>query len=115
MSINQRPTCITVIGWFWVISGGLACFGAIGAVFSFVMIGKMSQAHPEALQNMSAIFRFIPVLAPVQVGVGILGIVSGINFLKLKPWARAIVEVLAWLLLLYVLLFGIWFLTQLWG
>lgn len=88
------------------------CFSAIGALFSSVMIRQMSQAHPEALQDTPAIFRFLPLLAPVQVGVGILGIIAGINFLKLKSWARIVLEVLTWLLLFFILVFGIFFVSQ---
>lgn len=42
-------------------------------------------------------------LAGVQVGLASLGLVSGINLLRLKAWARNVLEVRSWLLLLFVL------------
>ncbi|MGD9367715.1 MAG: hypothetical protein PVH87_18590 [Desulfobacteraceae bacterium] len=104
---EKRPTCITVIGWVWIILGGLMFFSAIMALFGSVMIGQMSQSDPEALRNMPTIFKFFPLIAIGQIGVAIIGFVSGINFLKLKIWARNILESLTWLLLIFVVGFMI--------
>ncbi len=46
-------------------------------------------------------------LAIIQIGVAIIGLVSGINFLKLKAWSRNAVEILTWVLLLFMVGFGI--------
>lgn len=99
---EKRPTCITVIGWVWIILGGLMFFSAIMALFSSFMIGQMSQSDPEAIKNMPAIFKFFPLIAIGQIGVAIIGFVSGINFLKLKIWARNVLEVLTWLFLIFL-------------
>ena len=104
---EKRPTCITVIGWAWIILGGLMFFSAIMALFSSVMIRQRSQSEPEALKNMPAIFKFFPFIAIGQIGVALLGFISGINFLKLKIWARNVLEVLTWLLLLFIVGFMI--------
>jgi hypothetical protein len=105
---EKRPTCVTVIGWVWIIIGGLMCFSAIMALFSSVMIGEISQAHPEAQEQMPAIFRFFPLLAIIQIVVAIIGLVSGIHFLKLKAWSRNALEILTWVLLLFLVGFGIY-------
>jgi hypothetical protein len=96
---EKRPTCVTVIGWTWIILGGLMCLSATMALFSSVMIGKMAQEDP----NMPFIFKIFPLLATVQIGFAVLGLVSGINFLKLKSWARNVLEGLTWLLLIFIL------------
>jgi len=104
---EKRPTCVTVIGWVWIIIGGLMCLSAIMVLFMSVVVGQMLRTDPEPDQNVQAIFRFFPLLAVSQIGVGVLGLVSGINFLKLKSWSRKVLEVISWLLLMYVVGFGI--------
>jgi hypothetical protein len=96
---EKRPTCVTVIGWAWIIIGGLMCLSATMALFSSVMIGEMAKDEPD----MPFIFKIFPLLAIVQIGAAVLGLVSGINFLKLKAWARSVLEGLTWLLLVFIL------------
>jgi hypothetical protein len=83
-------------------------FSAVMALFSSAMVGKMLLAHPEAQQDLPAIFRFFPLLAVAQIAVAAVGFVSGINFLRLKAWSRISLEILTWLLLAFVVGFGIY-------
>ena len=101
---ERRPTCVTVIGWVWVVIGGLMCFGAIMAVLASLMMRDEMSQHQA---NEAIMLRILPVLALVQIVVGLLGLVSGVNFLKLRAWSRPVLEVLSWLLLVYVVGFGI--------
>ncbi len=96
---EKRPTCVTVIGWTWIIIGGLMCLSATMALLGSFMIRETAQADP----GMPFIFKIFPVLAIVQIFVAVLGLVSGINFLKLKSWTRGMLEALTWLLLIFVL------------
>ena len=96
---EKRPTCVTVIGWAWIILGGLMCLSATMALFSSIMIGDMAQGDPD----IPFIFKIVPMLAIVQIGVAVLGLTSGINLLKLKAWARNVLEGLTWLLLIFIL------------
>ncbi|MDY6845490.1 MAG: hypothetical protein SVW57_15545 [Thermodesulfobacteriota bacterium] len=109
---EKRPTCVTVIGWTWIILGGLMFFSSIMALFSFSMISQTSQANSQSHQDIPAIFKYFPLLAIVQIGVSVTGLVSGINFLKLKSWSRSVLEILTWLLLLFVVGFGGFFIFQ---
>ncbi len=103
---EKRPTCVTVIGWAWIIIGGLMCLSAGMALFSTIMITTMMQEEQDA----PLIFYIFPLLAIVQIGIGSLGVVAGIQFLKLKAWARSALEVLTWLFLLFVLGFMVFWL-----
>jgi hypothetical protein len=102
---EKRPTCVTVIGWVWIIQGAFMCFSAVMALFASVMMISQIPAtipnDPEN-QNLPAIFRFFPLLAIVQIGAALFGIISGVNFLKLKPWSRNALEILTWLVLVFV-------------
>ncbi len=99
---EKRPTCITVIGWVWIILGGLMFLSAIMGLFSSIMISQMSQSDPEAFKQTPLFFKFFPLIAIGQMGVAFLGFVSGINFLRLKIWARTVLEVLTWILTLFI-------------
>jgi len=109
---KNRPTCITVIGWVWIILGGILCFSAIMALFGSIMIGNMPQTDPDASQKIPAIFKYLHVFAIGQIGIAILGLISGINFLKLKSWSRSVLEILTWILLLFIAAFGGFFVYQ---
>ena len=110
---EKRPTCVTVIGWAWIIMGILMCFSALMALFaSMMMIGQISTMSPDVQQNVPTFVRFFPLLAIVQIGVAVFGIISGINFLKLKPWSRNALEMLTWLVLLFAAGFMMFWLTN---
>lgn len=88
------------------------CFSSVMALFAYFMMGQISQAGPEIHKNMPAIFKFFPLIATVQFAVAVLGFVSGINFLKLKYWSRTVLEILTWLLLVFLVIFGGFFVYQ---
>ena len=61
---------------------------------------------------MPAIFRYFPLLAIVQFCVASGGLVSGIHSLKTKAWSRNVLEILTWVLLLFIAGFGIFWVTN---
>jgi hypothetical protein len=107
MFLEKRPTCVTVIGWAWIVLGGLMFFSAVMALFASVMMHQMAPFSPEAQQSIPAIFRFFPLLAIIQMVVAVVGLISGIHFLKLKSWSRRVLEILTWLLVLFCVGFGV--------
>lgn len=105
---EKRPTCVTVIGWAWIIIGGLMCFSAIMALISSIMMGMGAQDEPD----LPLIFRLFPLIAIVQIGFAALGLISGIHFLKLRSWARHALEMLTWLCLLFLLAFMVYWVYE---
>jgi hypothetical protein len=95
-----RPTCVTVIGWAWMVMGGLASLSAIVAFVAWSMDLLNDPEH-------SLITKIYPFLVGLQFGIALLGFVAGINFLKLKAWSRNALEVLTWLLLILIMGFMI--------
>ena len=89
MNEKKRPTCVTVIGWVWIILGAFMCFSAVMGLFASLMMNQMAGAEPEMHAEMPAFARIFPLLALAQAGLAILAIVAGVQFLKLQPWARA--------------------------
>jgi hypothetical protein len=107
MAVNERPTCVTVIGWAWIIIGGLMCFSAVMAFFMSMSMRQMMQEAPHFDRGVPAVFRFFPLIALAQLAVGALGLTGGISFLKLTEWARKLLLTLTALLLLFIAGFGI--------
>lgn len=99
MYLEKRPTCITVIGWVWIVFGGLMVLSAVMAMVMAIIISSTAGNETE----LSPIFHAAPYLCVVQIIVAVLGLVSGIHFLKLKVWSRAVLEALTWLVLVYVI------------
>lgn len=112
-----RPTSVTVISWVWIVMGILMTLGGAMGFFSFAMMQEMSGGNPfppdqlppdfpAEFRPMMLIFRNFQFVAAFQVVVAIFAIVSGIYFLKLRQWARTALEVLTWLALTYIVVFG---------
>ncbi|HEY8180980.1 MAG TPA: hypothetical protein VII32_01985 [Thermoanaerobaculia bacterium] len=93
-----RNNAITLIGWIYIAFGILAAFGGlVGVLMSLLM----------------PIPHFVSLIAAVQLIAGSAMIAGGKAFLRLRAWARTLLETLAWLGLLYNLASGalwIWFL-----
>ena len=94
---------MTVIGWAWIIIGSFMCLSAAMVFFIPFTIGDIAQDGSE----IPLIFKILPILAIVQIGVALLSVVSGVNFLKLKPWSRNVLEVLTWFFLIFIIGFGV--------
>jgi tellurite resistance protein TehA-like permease len=85
------------------------------AIFSSVVMVQNMPTHAEAAPEVSILSILFPVLALLQAGFGLFGLWSGIHFLKLEPWSRTALEVLTWVLLVFVVAFGIfWLFMWIW-
>lgn len=105
---EKRPTCVTVIGWAWAILGVLMCVAAVMAFFGWCFIlTDISNTHTRNQQNAPVMFWAFPLAFVGQIVVASLGIVAGINFLRLRSWSRGVLEVLTWLLLIFDVGFGL--------
>ncbi len=105
---EKRPTCVTVIGWTWTIFGVLVCASAIMCLFACCfLITQVPEMHTGNQQNTPVVFWLFILLCVVQIVVALLGIVSGVNFLKLRSWSRRVLEILTWILLIFTVGFGI--------
>jgi hypothetical protein len=115
----NRPTSVTVIAWVWIILGGLMVLaGIMAALMSAVMSssGMMGDAFedieqektqdlPATVRVMEVVFRHFAWFALGQVCIGALALWAGTRFLRLRAWARAMLELLSWLFLIYVVAF----------
>lgn len=114
--IEKRPTSISIIGWLWIILGTWMLFSGMVGFLAFQFQSK-AEGYQRVLQGpgMAAMmFRHFTAIASVQACVAIVGIVAGIQFLRLRAWARTVIEIMSWLGLIFVMGLGITILTILW-
>ncbi len=77
------------------------------------LLGSLIDGLGPKDPKMPFLFKMFPFLAIAQIGVGALGVFSGINLLKLKVWTRGVLEVLTWLLLISAIGLMIYFILNL--
>ena len=117
----QRPTSVSVIAWVYIGFGILGLLGGIlGTAASLLMTSTFESAQrpevspddPILFRLMSSMFHYFWLFGVLQLIVAVLMIWSGVAFLRLRAWARTVVETLAWLGLAYNLGFGfLWCMT----
>jgi hypothetical protein len=116
----KKPTSVTVIGWiFIVVSGLMLLSGAMGLV-SFSLMKKMSggefppmvEGMPGAFKASAFMFKHFGLIAFLQILFAGFSLFAGIQFLRLRSWARTALEVIAWLGLTYIIGFGIFWIIS---
>ncbi len=101
--IQQKPTAVKVIGWFLIL---VSVFSFLSSAFSFPLLDDV---EPKYL-----IFSYSVTIALYIYGILylIMLLISSIQFLRLRNWARRSLEILTWL---YIILFSaeaIYYLTR---
>jgi hypothetical protein len=109
---EKRPTCVTVIGWAWIVIGVLMGLSAFMALFVSMMMMGPNGIGASSDQNVPTLMRLFPLLGIVQMAISVLAILSGVHFLRLKAWSRSVLEILTWLLLLFIVGFTIFWIRD---
>ena len=111
-----RPGPVGVTGWLCVILGGLAILSA--ALLFLAAIARRSLAE-EGLDPLAAmegtldplsrmILRNLGTISVIQLLVGAVTLVLGLGILRLRPWSRPALEILAWVTLVASVASGAW-------
>lgn len=117
MSQGQRPTAVSVIAWTWIVTGGFAVFSGIMSLLIFAAMPTLPSQFPQApgmpqdFGFMTGMFRYFGWLVLAQLVLAAVAIVAGIQFLRLRLWARTALEILSWISLIYVMGFGLFWLS----
>ncbi|MDI6808792.1 MAG: hypothetical protein QME66_07410 [Candidatus Eisenbacteria bacterium] len=116
VEVRRKPTGLVVIAWTWIITGTYMVFSGVMALASssFVsqipfMVGIPGEIGPGFGLLMN-IIRHFALFAMAQIAMAAIIIASAVALLKLRPWARTVIEVMSWLFLVSVagsFLFGI--------
>jgi len=70
---EKRPTCVSVIGWAWIVLGGLRCMSSLMGFVMSTFIG----AQAAAGHNAQFMFKIFPVLVALQLGAAPIAIILG--------------------------------------
>lgn len=99
---QAKPTSLVVVGWVWIVLGGMAILTC-----AFAMIGMGLGAYVEGLPITTSPFIWFLFAYPIQGAMGVWAILSGRAFHQLRRWGRTSLEVMTWILLAWVVLFTI--------
>jgi hypothetical protein len=113
---DARPTAVGVIGWSWVVLGTLMVLGGgLGLAMAWLMseLGISAQSlNTTGLGGLGLSGWVARHLVPMSMWQGVIGAVVlyiAIMFLRLRPWARTVLEVLTWVTLAYTVGSGLYF------
>ena len=109
----DRPFSISVIGWVFAIIGGQLMIGALGF---FIINTRMDVLFENTVFKENAFFLDIFVgiyknyilVSSIQFLLGLYLLISGIYFLKLRAWARSAVEAICWVMLFFLIVFAVY-------
>ncbi|HQU15250.1 MAG TPA: hypothetical protein PLO69_03975 [Gammaproteobacteria bacterium] len=105
----MRPPGVRLIAWMWILTGVMNAYSAVAGWFGAGMVrGLLGQAQLSphttvALALPLFMAHHADALGVFQLGSAALAILAGIDFLRLRAWARACLEALSWLSLAYIL------------
>ena len=107
---NSRPKSVTAIGVIWMGLGVVMLLGGVGAFLAKLAApGMIWSGPPGTLGPIDFVFDHFAFLALIQAVVAIFAIYLSVMLLGLRGWARAGLEGLSWVALVFVILFGVLF------
>lgn len=95
----ERPRAVTVIGWVWIVLGGILL---LKALLNLLTWSVLHSAAPALLQTFGERFANVPLVQTMLAHASVmflaqatfwtLVIVSAWNLLRLRPWARIAIQ-----------------------
>lgn len=109
----DRPKAVTVIGWIWLVVGGLY---SLRIVVDLVMWKALQPAAPALLREVERqdpelrflrpMFEHLTAIKIAQLVAGVSVVFLAYELLRLRPRARVGIQVACWIVLCYVLAFA---------
>lgn len=112
----EKPNSINVIGWIFILFSILVIFCSFsGLIFLKIFTYQIARGVIEPvivdffrfMGPISGIFENFGIFAVIQILVFAYVIFVAVQFMRLKKWARDILEVISWLGILLSIVFGI--------
>ena len=119
---TSRPKAVTVIGWLWLVLGVLFLFRAlvnlvVWRILKPDMLGFLEafgEVPPSQQRMLRPLFEHLTAIQVCEAILSAAVIVLAFQLLRLRPWARVGMQAACWLVLVYVVAFGA-FWIWLWG
>ncbi len=106
MTSVTRPRGVRLIAWAWILTGAVNGVSALVALFTAGLFQGLSAQVPPASRTAATLPLFLvhhaAWFAALQIALAVLAVLAGIDFLRLRAWARSVLETLSWLSLVYL-------------
>ena len=112
----RRPAPVGVTGWLCVILGGVMILSSALMALAAFARRTLEEQGLDPLATLEGtmdplsrmVLRNLETLSVVQLLLGAATLVIGLGFLRLRPWSRPALEILAWITLAGSLASGVW-------
>jgi hypothetical protein len=111
---TQRPASVTAIAWVSIVMAGLAILSSAMGLLAFHLMRWIAGRWPPvpagtpwAAQSMWGTSPHFEALAVLQILFAGFVLAAGLEFLRLRAWARTALEVAYWLALIWTVGFGV--------
>jgi len=113
LEYGKTPTVVKVLAGIFI---GLAAFGVLSSLLNLkahsIMVGMMKEDGFGFFDEEDPfLFRHIKLFLVLQLLLSVFIIFAAYQFLKLKAWARTVLEVMSWLFIIFAVGFGIFWLV----
>ena len=107
----KRPGGVAAVAWVWIVSGVLIILSGLMGIGALAQISELTPPHqrpalPPLLAAMSGLSHYLILVTLVQMAVAAVAVVAGVYYLRLRAWARSILELLTWMSLVLTLSLG---------
>jgi len=102
MDYRDRPRSVSVVSWIWIVSGlfiiatGLMGVGALSDLPQLMPHRDLPKRVAPGGAVMTGLSHFLMWVTVVQMAMAVLAVVAGVYYLKLRAWARGMLELLTW-------------------
>jgi hypothetical protein len=109
---NKRPRAVSFIGWLVAILGAWNLLNGFSRVILHVLSPiTPTQFVPADMMDRFPLYAFMAEndlhVAFLQGGFAAIALIAGGQFLKLKLWAKYCIEVICWISVVCILVFGL--------
>ena len=119
---TSRPKSVTVIGWLWLVLGALFLFRSLVnlVIWRFLkpdilgFLEAFGEVPPSQQRMLRPLFEHLTALQVCEAILSVAVIVVAFQLLRLRPWARVGMQAACWLVFVWVVAFGA-FWVWLWG
>lgn len=102
---GKRPTSMTVIGWLFIVGSAFMILSAGMGLVALSMMrettgGRLPPLPPDAPAMLRVLYGLMPyfwLLARLQIAFALFVLFAALQFLRRRAWARAALESVAWL------------------
>jgi hypothetical protein len=110
---KKKPASIAVIAWSYIVLALFVLLVSGVSIFGSQYVNQQMETMPneilESFPGMGFVIQHSGLLLILQTIVAIFMLIAGIEFLRLRAWARTAVEILTWLCVVFAVTIVLFF------